>query len=114
MDDATGQSFESSFRIFLRQKKKIPAKIAITATGTTTPIAALAPVDKPDPELGAAECEDVLLARVWVGVEVERSLLCHRISIIGASTSKDEMANSPTLDAELEIPVAVSVTGIVK
>jgi hypothetical protein len=49
----------------------------MTATGTTTPIAALAPVDNPpelDDELEVAEVE---LVCVGVGVGADRSLLCH-------------------------------------
>lgn len=52
--------------------------MAMTATGTTTPIAALAPVESP-PESGdgldVPDFELVVFALVWVGV-VFRSLLC--------------------------------------
>ena len=79
-DEGSAQLSWLSLRIFRLQKKKIPTNIAITATGTTTPIAALAPVDKPvdpDEDLEVVEAELVFVVDVWVGVGADRSLLCH-------------------------------------
>ena len=57
----------------------MPARIAMTATGTTTPIATLAPVEsplEPDDGLVVAELDAlVFFALVWVGIAA-LSLLC--------------------------------------
>ena len=145
VDSARGHSSRFDFRdlIFLRQKKNIPMTIAITATGTTTPIATFSPVDRLSPlelvfcagVLEAGIDDFVVLALVDDDADDDddsvRSRLRQRISIIGAARSIVEYVNSVSAEElvadwsiavvlvgkarneEIEYPLLQVTTGIV-